>query len=83
MAHQYQSVTTPTTDYSSVSPIRPVGDKKDQLTWAKLALLTLTTWTLLNDSGKVHWSDWYYGDAYIDNYTSITTPEYTYSEVTA
>jgi len=83
MAHTYQSVTTPSTSYTSVSPIRPVGDKEDQLTWANLNSLALTTWNKLGNSGKVHWVDWWYGDVYVDDYTSITTQSQTYKEVTS
>jgi len=82
MAHDYNPITVPSTEYSSVSPIRPVGDKKDQLTWAALNSLALTTWKELALSGKIHWVDWWYGDAYVDDYTSLTTPSQTYKEVT-
>ena len=82
MAHDYSSVTTPSASYTSVSPVRPVGDREDQLTWTNLNTLGLTTWNKLGNSGKVHWCDWYYGDAYTDSYTSLTTPSYSYSEVT-
>ena len=81
MAHEYKSVTTPTTDYSSVSPIRPVGDKKEQLTWNTIETIW-DTWKEFTLLGKLHWVDWWYGDAYIDDYTSLTTPAYSYSGLT-
>jgi len=81
MAHTYSSVTTPDTSYTPVSDVRPVGDKEDQLTWAAINP-NWDTWNEFLNYGKVRWSDWWYGDAYIDNYTSLTTPSYSYSEVT-
>ena len=82
MAHTYNTITVDSRSYVRVPQIRPVGDKEDQLTWANLNTLGLTTWEKLGNSGKVHWCDWYYGDAYTDSYNSLTKGDNTYNTVT-
>jgi len=81
MAHDYNPITTPATSYTEVSPIRPVGDAEEQFTWNNINTIW-DTWKEFTLFGKLHWVDWWYGDAYIDDYTSLTTPAYTYSGLT-
>ena len=80
MAHTYQSVTSPTTDYTAVSNARD-WEKEDTLTWDRINE-DYDTWNELFDYGKIHWCDWYLKVS-LDIYTSLTTPDYTYSEVTS
>ena len=81
MAHEYNPLTTPATSYTEVSPIRPVGDAEEQFTWDNINTIW-DTWKEFTLLGKLHWVDWWYGDAYVDNYTSLTTPAYSYSGLT-
>jgi len=82
MGHTFHPVTTSDRTYTPVSDVTPSGTVEDKFTWVNIAA-NHSTWALLNNSGKVHWCDWLYGDAYIDNYISITTPDYIYKEVSA
>lgn len=81
MAHDYSSITKSDNTYTPVSDVRPMGIVEDKLTWA-IINTAYNTWIELNDYGRVHWCDWYYGNPYIDNYSSLTTPLATYKEVT-
>ena len=82
MAHSYSPITKSDNTFSAVSDVRPIGTVEDKLTWVNI-VPNQDTWLELSiNGGKIHWVDWYYGTAFIDNYTSLTTPSKTYSSVT-
>ena len=80
MAHNYTSVTAADNAFTPVSEVRPIGTVEDKLTW-DIINTAYDTWIELLGYGKVHWCDWYYGNPYIDNYSSLTTPSATYKGV--
>ena len=80
MSHTYTEVTKSDNSYSEVSDVRPIGTIEDKLTWT-IINPNYDTWEKLLNYGKIRWSDWYYGTPYTDDYTSLTTPSYTYQEV--
>ena len=81
MAHTYYPVTKSDNTYTAVSDVRPIGTVEDKLTW-DIINTAYDTWIELLVYGRTHWIDWYYGTAYTDNYTSVTTPTATYKGVT-
>lgn len=81
MAHTYSPVTKSDNTYTPVSDVTPPGTVEEKLTWA-IINPTHDTWKEFYDYGKVHWVDWYYVTAWVDAWTSLTTPSATYSEVT-
>ena len=81
MVHIYSEITKSDNTYTSVSDVRPIGTVEEKLTWA-IINTAYDTWKEFNDYGRVHWCDWYYGTAYTDNWSSLTTPSATYSGVT-
>ena len=80
MAHTYSTVTAPSADYTSVSPVRD-WEWSETFTWDRIND-DYDTWIELFDYGKIRWCDWYLKVS-LDIYTSLTTPDYTYSEVTS
>ena len=82
MAHTYIPVTTADRTYIPVSDITPSGTAEDKFTWANI-VPNQDTWLELSvNGGKIHWVDWWYGTAFIDAWTSLTTPSKTYSGLT-
>ncbi len=82
MTHTYQSITVADNTYTPVSDVTPSGTVEEKFTWANI-VPNQDTWLELSiNGGKIHWVDWWYGIAFIDDYTSLTTPSKTYSSVT-
>lgn len=79
MGHTFQPITIADRIFTPVSDVTPDGTVEEKFTWANIAGWT---WADLHNSSKIRWCDWYYGTAYTDNWTSITTPDKTYNEVT-
>ena len=82
MAHTYIPITIGDRTFTPVSDITPSGTVEDKFTWVN-TYPNQDTWLELSvNGGKVHWCDWYYGTAWTDAFTSLTTPDKTYSSVT-
>ena len=82
MAHTYTTLTKSDNTYTAVSDVTPItGVVEEKLTWAYVEA-HWATWNWLELLSKVHWCDWWFATKFVDAWTSITTPAYTYSEVT-
>ena len=81
MAHTYTPITRANRTYIPVSDVTPSGTVEDKFTWANI-VPNHDTWLELTISGKVHWCDWLYATAFVDAWTSLTTPAKTYSSIT-
>lgn len=79
MAHTYQEITTADRTYTPVSDVTPPGTVEDKFTWANI-VPNYDTWVEL--LAKEHWIDWYFATAFVDAWTSITTPSKTYNSKT-
>ena len=78
--HTYQSVTVADRTFTPVSDITPVtGDVEDKFTWVN-TYPNYDTWIELG--AREHWCDWYFATAWVDTYSSLTTPIKTYTGVT-
>ena len=82
MAHTYSSITKSDNTYTAVSDVTPEGTGEEQFTWVNIVPNQDTWLELLINGGKVHWIDWWYGTAWTDLWSSLTTPDATYSGVT-
>jgi len=81
LAHTYSSITKSDNTYKTVSDVTPEGTAEEKFTWVTIVPNQDTWLELLINGGKVHWCDWYYGTAFIDAWTSLTNPDYTYTSV--
>lgn len=79
LAHTYKSITAADRTYTPVSDVTPSGTIEDKFTWAN-TYPNYDTWAELG--ARAHWIDWYYGTAFIDAWTSLTTPSATYTSKT-
>lgn len=79
MAHDYSSITTADRTYTPVSDVTPSGVVEEKFTWDYINT-AFDTWLKL--LAKEHWSDWWFATAFVDAWTSLTTPNKTYNEVT-
>ena len=75
MGHDYSEVTKSDNTFTAVSDVTPNGTVEEKFTWDYI-VPNWDTWAEL--LMKQHWIDWYYGTAYTDNWTSVTTPSKTY-----
>ena len=76
----FTPITAPTKTYISVSDITPItGVVEDKFTWAN-TYPNYNTWVELG--ARAHWCDWLFATAFVDNYTSLTTPSKTYTGIT-
>ena len=79
MAHTYSSVTKSDNTFTAVSPVRD-WVYEETLTWDILDD-DYDTWIEFYNYGRIRWCDWW-NKVGLDIYTAITTPDYTYQEVT-
>ena len=82
MTHTYYPITKSDNIFSPVSDVTPSGTVEEKFTWANIVPNQDTWLELLINGGKIHWVDWTYGIAWTDAFTSLTTPDYSYSDVT-
>ena len=82
MTHTYQPVTVADRTYIPVSDVTPSGTVEDKFTWANIVPNQDTWLELLINGGKVHWCDWIYGIAWIDDYVSLTKSDNSFAGVT-
>ena len=82
MAHTYSEVTVADRTFTPVSDVTPSGTVEEKFTWVNIVPNQDTWLELLINGGKVRWADWYYATAFVDTWTSLTTPSATYQEVT-
>ena len=75
-------ITTSDKTYVNVSDVTPSGAVKERFTWVYI-VPNQDTWLELSiNGGKIHWVDWLSGTAFTDAWSSSTTPDKIYSEVT-
>jgi len=79
MGHTYSSVTKSDNTYTAVSDITPDGTIEEKFKWNYIVPIYDTWLELL---AKEHWCDWNFGTAFVDDWTSLTTPSKTYNGVT-
>jgi len=75
----YTDITRADRVYTPVSDVTPSGTVEEKFIWNYI-VPNFDTWLEL--LAREHWCDWYFGTAYTDNYTSLTTPSKTYGSVT-
>ncbi len=66
----YSEVTTPDNIYTPVSDVTPSETVEDKFTWVNI-YPNYDTWLEL--LAKEHWADWYFGTAFTDAWSSVTT----------
>ena len=79
MGHTYTPITAGDRTYTPISTVTPIGTIEEKFTWDYI-VPDWDTWAEL--LMRQHWIDWYFGTAFTDDWTSITTPSKTYSSIT-